>query len=56
MTAFHPIPATKKTLSYMIRLCQPSSWLFEYVDKKQRPPGLRVCAVTERNASAAAQG
>ena len=30
--------AAKKTLSYMTRLCQPSSRLFQYVDNSARSP------------------
>jgi len=36
--ANHPIPAIKKTLSYLARLCQPSSRLFQHVDKSARSP------------------
>jgi len=30
--------STKKALSYMIRLCQPLSQLFQYVDENARSP------------------
>jgi len=37
----HPKTATrrsKKPLSYIIPLCQPSSWLFEFTGKRGRRP------------------
>ena len=38
--ASHPQAAIrrKKTLSYIIRLCQPSSQLFQFVSKSRRRP------------------
>jgi len=36
LTAKHPKLDLKKALSYLTRLCQPSSRLFQYVDKIDR--------------------
>ncbi|ABF53576.1 hypothetical protein Sala_1864 [Sphingopyxis alaskensis RB2256] len=41
----------KKALSYMARLCQPSSRLFQYVDKSARSPA-RGCGHQSRAAYA----
>ncbi|WP_137753177.1 hypothetical protein [Sphingopyxis sp. L1A2A] len=41
MSALHPkadIRRSKKTLSYIIPLCQPSSQLFQFVGKSGRRP------------------
>jgi len=48
----------KKALSYMIRLCQPSSRLFQYVDNSARSPACEPGAPLSPRAAkpAAAQG